>query len=386
MIDRILIIALNENWTGISRLPFGLDRAGFKTFALCPNKSFLAKTKFLAGSILYPTFSYSRSKLIYLWMVIAFVLTRPDFVIPGDEDALLALQNLAANLSGLPILGNISLLIRKSLTPKEHNNLLLSKSIFQEKSRDWGLRAPKNIIVDDLESAVIASEKIGFPLVIKFDAGYGGSGVFICQNIDEMKAQFNSIQKNPGPSLKDKLKKALFISIFINDNKISLQEYIEGMVGQAPFCSLNGKVFAMNSMYKLMTYPGKTGPTSVAQGMQNIDIENFVKTVCQKMNYSGFGSLEYIVESKTNLLYVIELNPRPTPTCHLGEDVVTYDLCKMFYNGLNGLPIIRRDFKPYTVAIFPNEKRRDPQSEYLNSGYYDVPQDDPELFKALTLS
>ena len=91
----VLIIALNENWTGISRLPSGLSRAGFKVFALCPKKSLIAKTKYLANTILYPTFTYSRSKLVFIWMIFAMLKFRPDVVLPGDEDAILAMQELA---------------------------------------------------------------------------------------------------------------------------------------------------------------------------------------------------------------------------------------------------------------------------------------------------
>ena len=36
MTKKILIIALAKDWTGISRLPSGLKRAGFEVAALCP--------------------------------------------------------------------------------------------------------------------------------------------------------------------------------------------------------------------------------------------------------------------------------------------------------------------------------------------------------------
>jgi hypothetical protein len=36
-----------------------------------------------------------------------------------------------------------------------------------------------------------------------------------------------------------------------------------------------------------------------------------------------------------------------------------------------------------TIALFPNEYRRDPNSSYLRECYHDVPVDQPELMKAL---
>lgn len=382
--NKILIVALNENWTGISRLPFGLNKAGFKTYALCPKKSYLAKTKYLQDSLLYPTFTYARSKIIYLWIIISFFYFHPDIIIPGDEDAILALHNLANFLSPFPYLNFISKKIRESMTQKKDDTLILSKSLFQKRCQPLGIRTPKNIVVDDLENAIAAAAILGFPLVIKFDGGYGGSGVHLCHDQKEMTTLFLNLKKEKNKiNLKKIFKSLFFISIFISENKISLQQYIEGMVGQAPFCAYQGKIFAFNSMLKLKTFPGKIGPTAVAQGIEDRDIKNFIYLIAQELNYTGFGALDFIVDEKTGLSYVIEMNPRPTPTCHLGEEALPNDLCKAFFQGLNNLPVLTNPFRPYTIAMFPNEKRRDPESEFIKNFYHDVPQNDPLLFQAL---
>jgi hypothetical protein len=385
MVKKVLIVALNENWTGISRLPSGLDRAGFDVYAICPKKSFLAHTKFLKKAVLYPTFTYSRSKLIYLWIVAGILYFKPDLLIPGDEDTILALQNLSNSLEKNPFFGKISILIRKSLTPKSFDSIVLSKSDFQEKCREWGLRTPRNLVLDNVEMALVSAREMGYPVVLKHDSGYGGSGVFICQTETDIKNHFDIIQKESVlKKIRVILKNTFFISIFNNDSKISLQQYIDGRVGQSPFCAESGVVFGFNPMLRLHTYPGKTGPASVSQGFENPDIEYFVKTVAKKLNYTGFGSLEYMIDEKTKQLFIIELNPRPTPTCHISSQYVTNDLCDVFYKGLNSIFLEdRKTFVPYTVAMFPGEKKRDPYSPYLTENYHDIPLNDPLLLKAL---
>lgn len=379
MIKKILIIALNENWTGISRLPFGLERAGFDVFALCPKKSFLAKTRFLKDSILYPTFTYSRSKIIYLWMIFGILFFDPDLIVPGDEDTILALQNLSFLLDKIPfIFSKLAELIRNSLPSQEFDSIVLAKSEFQKKCQEWGIRTPKNIVVSSEEMAVHEAFKMGYPVVLKYDSGYGGSGVFICQSEADVRKYFSARRK-----FGTILKKIFFVSIFTIDNNISLQEYIDGDIGQAPFCAYKGLVYATNPMLRLKTYPGKTGPASVSRGFENEDIDQFVKIAAQKLCYTGFGSLEYMVEKKTQKLFVIELNPRPTPTCHMSSDIVTNDLCEMFYKGINSLPREFKKFTPYVVAMFPGEKRRDPHSPYLTENYHDIPLNDPELLKLI---
>ena len=380
----VLIIALNENWTGISRLPSGLSRAGFKVFALCPKKSLIAKTKYLANTILYPTFTYSRSKLVFIWMIFAMLKFRPDVVLPGDEDAILAMQELARLTKKIPFLSFISKVFRESLGPEEFDSLVLSKSDFQAKCKEWGVRTPQNIIVNNLDEAIKASGQMTFPLVIKHDSGYGGSGVHICENSDELKKHFQQIGM---PSLmtkvKNQIKKLFFVTVLSSKQSISLQQYIDGVVGLAPFCAQDGEVFAINQMMKIRTFPGKTGPTAVAEGIDNEELKIFVKTVAKKLSLNGFNSLDFIIDSKNGTLFIIELNPRPTPSCHIGEGHIVNDLCEFYFNGLNNKPLMKKSFHPYVIAMYPGEKRRDPQSEYIKSSFHDVPTDDPELYQAI---
>lgn len=384
MKNRILIIALDTDWSGISRLPSGLSRAGFEVYALCPEKSYLAKTIFLADSILYPTFTYSRSKIIYLLILISIIRFKPDLLIPGDEDSILALQNFSNILAKIPFASNVMKLIRRSLVPRKYDSLILSKSNFQEKCQELGIKSPKNLVVKDLESAITAANVLGYPVVLKDDSGYGGSGVFICSNDDEIIFNMSKrIVKKYSQNISIFLKRLFFISIFTLDKKISVQQYIKGQVGQSPFCAIDGIVLATNPMLKIRTFPGVTGPSSVTRGIENSDIVDYVKKVTKELHFTGFGSLEFIVEDGTNLIYVIEFNPRPTPTCHVSNEVLANDLCIFLFKGINSQPIELGQYRPFTIALFPGEKRRDPDSHFLVEAFHDVPVNDPLLLLAL---
>jgi carbamoyl-phosphate synthase large subunit len=274
-----------------------------------------------------------------------------------------------------------------SFTAEKFDSLILCKSEFQQKCQQWGLRAPKNMVVENIEIAILESQSWGFPIVLKLDSGYGGSGVFICHNELDLRTHFLKLRSvSLFYKVKNWAKNIFFVSVLSTGSKVSIQEFIDGQVGQSPFCARKGKVFAINSMLKLETHPGKTGPSSVSGGYENQDIDFYVSKVAKNLNYSGFGSLEYIVQKDTGQIYIIEMNPRPTPTCHIGNSFVTNDLCDMLYRGLNSLPLETRKFRPFTLALYPNEKKRDPHSKYLATSftYHDIPLDDPELIKALT--
>lgn len=383
VVKKVLIVSTNKSWSGISRLPSALTRSGFATYVLCPKKSFISYTKYLADSITYPTWTYSRSKIFYFFILYSLIKFRPEKVIPGDEEALLALQNLSNFFERLPFLSEQILIIRNSIGPKDTDELLLSKSVFVECCKEWGVKVPSNQKVKSLSEALEAGRKMNFPLVIKLDEGYGGSGVFICHTEEELINNFSKIsQFSFFKKLKAFFQRNFFITLK-NEMNISIQQYVKGITGATPFFASKGKMLASNSMLKIQTYPDKTGPSSVVQGLNSEEMKKNASLIAKKINYNGFGSLDFIQEEGTNDIYIIELNPRPVPLTHFSDELVAYDLCKTFFRSCNDLDLDQKEFKNFTIALFPNEKKRDLKSPYLKSAYHDVPHDDPKLFEAL---
>jgi predicted ATP-grasp superfamily ATP-dependent carboligase len=386
MSNKILIIAMNKDWIGISRLPSGLSRAGFTTYALCPIGSYLSYTKYLSSTIQFPFFTYTRSKIIYLFVLYAVFKYRPDRIIPGDEEAILVLQRMSSFFSKIPFANKLVSLFRSSLPSKDFDTMIFSKSTFVENCEKWGVPVPKNREVTTSLEAKVAALEMGYPVVLKLDAGYGGSGVFICEGEEDLMKSFSS---NQNPSLVTRfkffIKNLFFISIIDKELKISIQQYVKGIAGHVSFCALNGKLLAANPMLGIRTYPGSKGPSSVSQGFNNSLLIESARTVANKISYNGFGSLDFMFDEKNNRVYIIELNSRPTPPCHFSAEVVTNDLCSFLFKALNHQQIIENSFKPFTVAMFPNEKNRDPNSHFLNEAFHDIPLDDPELLMALSL-
>ncbi len=384
MAKKVLIVAVNKDWMGISRLPSGLSRAGFITYAVCPKGSYISKTKYLAGVVCFPVFSTYRSKIFYFPLFYSILRFRPDHIIPGDEEALLALQKFSNFMERIPFLNKISKIIRRSLTKKENDKKFFSKSIFINHCHSWGVNVPLNFQINKVDEAIRAGRKLGFPVVLKLDEGYGGTGVFICSDEKELiKKVTNALEYSLLNEIKFLLRRFFFITLFDKQLKISLQKYIKGVAGLAPFYARNGVLLASNPMLRLETYPNSIGATSVSRGFYNEDVIKYVETVVRNLSYNGFGSLDFMVDEKTNEIFVIELNPRPTPCTHFSSSLVTHDLCDIFYRGFNQKDIQTKKIKDFTVAMFPYEKIRDPESPYLKEAFHDIPIDDPHLLKVL---
>ena len=382
--DRILIISTHKYWPGISRLPAGLKRAGFKVFAYCPAGSFLSKTKYLDDGIFYKTISYSRTKLFYFFVLFAMYKFKPHKVIPGDEESILVLLKLKKITHYFFPKSRVAEILKISTGDISFNKLFLSKSEFVQNISDWGVSVPESHVVNSLEHAIEASDKMKYPVVLKIDSGYGGAGVYICKSKDELVKNFLIEKKITLPKkIKTYFKRLFFISIFDSRSLISIQKFLSIERGHCSFIANDGQLLAINPMLVLKSHPGKTGPSSVCENLDNLEIIDAVKLVVAKTNYSCFGSFDFMYDRKINKIYVIEFNCRPIPWAHYSDQIVTHDLCKALYCAMNNEPFTVNENKKFVIALFPNELKRDPKSEYLKTAYHDIPINDPDLKFAL---
>jgi hypothetical protein len=87
-----------------------------------------------------------------------------------------------------------------------------------------------------------------------------------------------------------------------------------------------------------------------------------------------------MIEASTGHAYLIEINPRATQVGHLTLGPGR-DLPAALFAAVTGKPIqpAPKVTDKDTIAIFPSEWVRDPNSAYLTEGYHDVPWSQPAL-------
>jgi hypothetical protein len=89
---------------------------------------------------------------------------------------------------------------------------------------------------------------------------------------------------------------------------------------------------------------------------------------------------DFVVDPLTREAYLIEVNPRATPICHLAlRD--HRSLPAALYAQLENHPPIElpAPIDEPTIAMFPGEWRRNRASPFLTSAYHDVPWDEQRL-------
>jgi glycosyltransferase involved in cell wall biosynthesis/D-alanine-D-alanine ligase-like ATP-grasp enzyme len=379
---RVLIVATELYWQGISRLPSGLNLAGLSVAALCHAQSYLAMSSYLEQKIFWQGSTQNFNEAIVLQAIDAIISIAPSLVIPGDESAVLLLHEILKRASNLPNLKEVETILQRSLCKSEYLNRTISKEGFINFCKSLSVRVPENHRVDSEAEAVIAASMLGYPVVIKGSLSYGGCMVRICSNEAELKLAAEST-----------IGKTRLSNSFNIENSISIQQYIRGQISMFVFVAAEGKILSHICVNKVLSFPSRTGPSSVIKTIECPEMDDFASKIVSAVNYNGFGAIDFILEAKTDRPYAIEFNTRPTSMCHLGARLGA-NMCAALREFLESgsyqnEPIL----KDLVVALFPNEYHRDPHSPYLQlvespdrrDCFHDVPWDEPELIKALSI-
>jgi predicted ATP-grasp superfamily ATP-dependent carboligase len=112
-----------------------------------------------------------------------------------------------------------------------------------------------------------------------------------------------------------------------------------------------------------------------------------MSTVAEKivgrLNLSGIIGFDFMLEKQSGNPHLIEVNPRATQVGHLNLGPGR-DLPAALYAAFTGEAI--REAPKVTenriIALFPQEWKLNPESPFLQSGYHDVPWEEPELIRA----
>jgi len=104
--------------------------------------------------------------------------------------------------------------------------------------------------------------------------------------------------------------------------------------------------------------------------------------IASRLGLSGFFGLDFVIETGTGTPYLIEMNPRATPPCHLrlGDG---RDLSGVLWAELAGqpLPEVPSVTENEMIAYYPQPD--DSTRELLPSCFQDVPNGEPKLAEEL---
>jgi hypothetical protein len=308
----------------------------------------------------------------------------PSLVIPCDDRAVEHLQQLYASRRQC-IQANPSIcdLIEHSLGDPSSFGIVASRHSLLRIAEEEGLRIPKTRRIDDAKDLSHLEVESPFPWVLKSDGSWGGRGVRIVHDLNHAQQVFPEVRRPYG--FKRAIKRFL-----INRDPFWLRPWWEGKTpdvvaqafvsGRPANCAVfcwGGEVLAGVAV-EVISSEGDTGPASVVRIVEGSEMLHCARVLARRLKLSGIFGLDFVLEWRTGAAYLIEMNPRLTPVCHLrlGKD---RDIVGALASKLLSKEIILE--KSLTdkdlIAYFPQAWLS--KSGHLDASYQDYPHGQPQL-------
>ena len=383
----MLLFALN-NWVGAARLPAAMHRAGFEVAVLCPGGSFMSMTRFVDRRLEMRGRVESNAISKTLWQEVTELGTRA--IVATDTRAVEFLHAYAAAVKAgtfahVAGVEQFEGALERSLPPAEHLETVRRHAAAHALAGELGIPAPPRAPITTLDEAIAFAAAHRYPVLLKGDEG-GGAGatgdgaaaaaaaaadVAVCKDEAELRAAHEKLTvplSHPPPP----------------PRPLAIEAFVDGPHVAHVFVARRGRILVGLTRMKVKAMPDPFGPSSVVRVVDVPKVATHAARFVERVQYSGFGSLQCVIDPKTKSPRFHEFNCRPVPVHHLGEEAVGVDFCKAWHAELDGQPtpqfpgpVLKRQ-----VALFPQEWLRDPQSKYLTTNaLHDVPWDDPALLR-----
>lgn len=378
-----VLLTDTSRWPCAARLAIGLSNAGCHVSALCPTRGHpLLKTR-----VVRQTFRYNGLRPLDS-LIAAIEATEPQIIIPCDDRGVQHLHALYARARSLGTSGsNMAALIERSLGSPESYPIVSSRYDLLKIAREEGLRVPDTNHLntgDDLKSWHAGHT---LPWVLKADGTSGGKGVKIAHTPEQAKQFFLELARLFGAARAIKRlcvnRDSFWLRPWWNRSKpaVMVQSHIHGRPANCAVVCWQGRVLAGFGV-EVISSQGLTGPATVVRVVDNPEMMLCAERIAHRLRLSGFFGLDFMIEDGSGATYLVEMNPRCTPICHLqlgkGRDMIG-----ALYTQLSGQPF--RETSSVTqndmIALFPQAWHT--ESEFLQSTFQDVPLGEPDLVQDL---
>jgi hypothetical protein len=375
-----VLLATTFKWEISGRLAVELAHAGITVEAIGPRASVLHRIPQVRHayrlSVVRPLASLRR----------AITASAADLIVPHDDQTLRAIRQIYTQADEMtPEGARLRVRIERSLGRPESFARLASRVDMMKVADESGVRHPLTTRVGTLEEVVRWLEQHQAPLVIKTDGSWGGREVAVIRDAGEAAVAWKRLSRPAGVA---RITKRLVIDrdpwplrarLGRQEPIVSVQAYVAGRPGNVAAACLDGELLGAVQA-EVLRSNGDLGPSTVVRAIDHPEMLATARVMARTLGISGFCGFDFVLEEDTGRAFLVEINARATPTCHLVAADGTDLLASLRTATGHGGPCARTDRYPGgVVALFPQELHRDPTSTFLASGYHDVPTHAPEF-------
>ena len=359
-----------------------LSAAGFSVEAVCPPAHPIRLT-----SILQRAYEYRGLRPVPSFLR-AIEAAQPDLIISGDD---LATRHLY-QLHGAACSALIRDLIERSLGRPESFDIICERDAFISLAKQEGVRVPQTKPIGNIRELRKWVSEYGFPSVLKASRTSGGAGVRIVESLDMAERGYRSLEAPPlfARALKravaDGDRTLVWPSLRRIHHAVQAQAMVRGREATTALACWRGDVLGCLS-FEVLHKRDRFGPATVLHLIDHPEMLASSTKMAARLGLSGLHGFDFMIEQESDNAYLIEINPRATQVGHLalGEGS---DLPAALYACVSGQAIepLPRVTENRTIALFPHEWIRNPESPFLQTAYHDVPWSEPALVQACVRS
>ena len=348
-----VLVATAFAWEPPCRLAIELERVGCVVEAIAPPTSALH-----GMASVERTYRLDRVRPLRT-LRRAILESRASLVIASDDRTRRALHAIYEQADpGTPGGTRLRTLIEGSFGPGETYSWIYSRSAVMSVAEECGVRCPRTAVADSLAGVLEWVEREG-GAVLKTDGSWGGRGVAIARDARSAELAWRRLSRPPTWSrvakrfLLDRDPWPLRARLAGRRPVVSVQTYVDGSPANVAAACLDGEMLGAVQA-EVVCSDGRLGPSTVIKLSDDAEMLTAAAEMARRLRLTGLCGFDFVRETGTGHPYLIEVNPRATPTAHLpapgGIDLLTALRASL---GYPGPPARTASYPGGLVALFP---------------------------------
>ncbi|HEF4762633.1 TPA: urea carboxylase [Pseudomonas putida] len=175
-------------------------------------------------------------------------------------------------------------------------------------------------LLDSLDAALMASDQVGYPVMLKSTAGGGGIGMRVCRNAAELSESFEAVKRLGQNNFSDA---GVFIEKYIQRARhLEVQVFGDGQ-GEVIALGVRDCSVQRRNQKVLEETPAPNLPEGMADELCVAAIK-----LAKAVNYRSAGTVEFVFDSDARRFYFLEVNTRLQVEHGVTEQVWGVDLVR----------------------------------------------------------
>ena len=216
-------------------------------------------------------------------------------------------------------------------------------------------------LLDSLDTALLAADTLGYPVMLKSTAGGGGIGMRVCRSAAELSESFEAVKRLGQNNFSDA---GVFIEKYIEHARhLEVQVFGDG-AGEVVALGVRDCSVQRRNQKVLEETPAPNLPDGMAEALCAAAI-----TLAKAVNYRSAGTVEFIFDSADGRFYFLEVNTRLQVEHGVTEQVWGVDLVRWMVLLAAGEmpPLNTLDLNPHGHAIQARLYAEDPGKDFQPS-------------------